>query len=179
MPGRAGRCHSVLDDRRAGTTSCSGPLATGDRHLGAAVPFRPVAPRLDYDADASLLVRTDFTDHAAWEKLVEDATLPYGEEGFSAYFSCISDRAFDGMTVDDLEGVEGDARVVFAADRLSMLGDERTLIVVGRRTDCGRSFRVVLQEAWGPENNLRLANMDFADFTSAVDSDGVFRGFAR
>lgn len=136
-----------------------------------------VTPRLDYDPDASVLVRTDFTDDAAWDKLVGDANLPYGADGFSAYFSCISDKAFDGMSVDDLERVEGDARVVFAADRHSMLGDERTLIVVGRRMDAGRSFRVVLEEAWGPENNLRLANMDFADFARAVDGDGVFRGF--
>lgn len=137
-----------------------------------------MARRLDYDPDASLLVRTDFTDDAAWEMLVDDANLPYGEDGFSAYFSCISDRAFDGMSVDDLERVDGDALVVFAADRYSMVGDERTLIVVGRRMDAGRSFRVVLQEAWGPENNLRLANMDFADFSRATDPGGVFRGFA-
>lgn len=82
------------------------------------------------------------------------------------------------MSADDLESVDGDAQVVFAADRSSMVGDERTLIVVGRRQDAGRSFRVPLRESWGPENNLRLANMDFADFSRATDPDGVFRGFA-
>ena len=134
--------------------------------------------RLDYDPDASLLVRTDYSDDAAWEKLVIDANKPYGRDGFSAFFSCVSDKAFDGMGADDLERADGDARVVFAADRSSMVGDERTLIVVGRQEDAGQSFRVLLREAWGPENNLRLANMDFADFSRATDPDGVFRGFA-
>ena len=137
-----------------------------------------MARRLDYDPDASLLVRTDYTDDAAWEKLVIDANKPYGPDGFSAYFSCISDEAFDGLSAVDLERVDGDAQVVFAADRFSMVGDERTLVVVGRQQDAGRSFRVPLREAWGPENNLRLANMDFADFSRATDPDGVFRGFA-
>lgn len=139
---------------------------------------RPVARRFDCDPDASLLIRTDYADDAAWENLVRDAKKPYGSDGFSAYFVCISDGAFDGMSPDDLQAVDGDAQVVFVADRASMVGDERTLIVVGRQQDAGRSFRVLLREAWGPENNLRLANMDFADFYRATDPDGVFRGFA-
>lgn len=103
----------------------------------------------DYDADVTLLVRTDFTDDAAWERLVDDATRPYGPDGFSAYFSCVSDSAFDGMCADDLARVDGDAWVVFAADRSSMASDERTLLVVDRQEEAGRWFRVVLPEAWG------------------------------
>ena len=133
---------------------------------------------LDYDADASLLIRVDFTDDTAWDALVVDAGKPYGPDGFSAYFSTISDRVFDGKSAEELARFDGDAWVVFAADRSSMVGDERTLIVVDRKDDVGRSFRVVLREAWGPENNLRLANTDFADFFRATDPDGVFRGFA-
>lgn len=120
----------------------------------------------------------DFTDDAAWAALVVDANKPYGPDGFSAYFSAISDGVFDGKSAEDLARFDGDAWVVFAADRSSMVGDERTLIVVGRHDDAGRSFRVVLREAWGPENNLRLANMDCTDFYRATDPDGVFRGFA-
>jgi hypothetical protein len=137
-----------------------------------------VARRLDYDADCSLLVRTDFADDAAWEALVADATRPYGPDGFSAYFSAVSDRALDGKSAEDLARLDGDARVAFAADRSSMVGDERTLLVIGRGEDAGRWFRVVLPEGWGVENNLRLANMDFAEFADAVDDDGVFRGFS-
>jgi hypothetical protein len=37
-------------------------------------------------------------------------------------------------------------------------------------------FRVVPEEIWAPENNLRIANLDFADFANAADAGGVFRG---
>lgn len=30
---------------------------------------------------------------------------------------------------------------------------------------------------WGVENNLSLANMDYADFAANVDPDGILRGF--
>jgi hypothetical protein len=42
----------------------------------------------------------------------------------------------------------------------------------------GRTFRVIPSEVWGIENNLWLANMEFAEFADSVDPDGIFRGFA-
>jgi hypothetical protein len=30
---------------------------------------------------------------------------------------------------------------------------------------------------WSVENNINLANMDWADFTTSVHGDGIFRGF--
>lgn len=136
-------------------------------------------PRLDDDdLDASLLVRTDFTDDDAWETLVAEASAAYGPDQFSAALVPISDATFDGMTPTDLAQAPGSAPVVFVADTVSMLGPERTLLVVDRDEVPGRFFRVVLSEAWGPENNLRLANMDFDEFANAAEDDGVFRGFA-
>jgi hypothetical protein len=131
----------------------------------------------DDDPDASLLIRTDFSDDDAWATLVAEASAAYGPDEFSADFSAVSDASFHGMTPSDLAGVPGSALVVFLADATSVLGSEKTLVVVDRLDDPGRSFRVVLSEAWGPENNLRLANMDFEEFADAVDADGVFRGF--
>lgn len=84
----------------------------------------------------------------------------------------ISDEVFDGMGAEELAGDEGDALVAFAADRSSMVGGEKTLTVVDRNQEPGWWFRVVLREAWGVENNLRLANMDFAEFARAVDAHG-------
>lgn len=52
------------------------------------------------------------------------------------------------------------------------------VLVVDLEEQPGRTFRVIPAEAWGPENNLRLANMNFSDFAGALDPDGVFRGFA-
>jgi hypothetical protein len=44
-------------------------------------------------------------------------------------------------------------------------------------TEPGRTFRVIPGEIWGVENNLSLANMDFAEFADSTDRDGLFRGF--
>jgi hypothetical protein len=101
-----------------------------------------------------------------------------GPDQFSASFVAGSDPSFDGMTPAHLAEVRGSAPVVFAADATSMLESGKTLLVVDRVDEPGRFFRVVLAEAWGPENNLRLANMDFAEFANASDADEVFRGFA-
>lgn len=132
------------------------------------------------EADAgSLLVRTDFSDDAAWEALLTEATKPYGPDGFIAYFAPVDDEAFEGMGAEELSTHEGDAYYVFAADAGSMRGSDRTLLVVDRLHDRGRWFRVTLDAAHGVENNLSLFNMDFFDFADAVGSDGVFRGFPR
>jgi hypothetical protein len=40
-------------------------------------------------------------------------------------------------------------------------------------------FRAIPSQIQGIENNLSIANMDFAEFTDSVDEDGVFRGFPR
>lgn len=115
----------------------------------------------------------------AWETLVLEATSPYGPDGFSAFFRAVSDTVFEGMTPYDLARVPGDARLVFAADGFAMVSGEKTVTAVDRDKVPGRSFRVVLPEVWGVENNLRLGNIDFHDFLRAVDNDGVFRGFGR
>ncbi len=58
-----------------------------------------------------------------------------------------------------------------------MLGREKTIIVVCcKPPERGQWFRVTLPAAHQVENNLRLANMDFAEF-AGLCVDGVFRGF--
>jgi hypothetical protein len=41
----------------------------------------------------------------------------------------------------------------------------------------GATFRVIPSSISEPENNLRIANMDFEEFADSTDDDGVFRGF--
>ena len=123
------------------------------------------------------MIRTDFSDDGAWARLLEDAARPSWPDGFMASFVPISDRGYEGLQAADLASLEGDAFFVYAADRRSMRGPERTLLVVDRLHDRGRWFRVTLEEAWAVENNLSLFNMDFFEFADAADDDGVFRGF--
>src|SRR5690348_14973320 len=115
------------------------------------------------ESDKSLLLRTDFTDDAAWIALCEAAQAP-GEDGFEARLDCISDPAFSGLTVDQLLALNrngGGRSFAFLADRLSLTSSERPILVVDLHHEPGRTFRVVPNEMWSVENNLSLANMDY------------------
>ncbi len=48
-------------------------------------------------SDNSLLLRTDFSDDAAWAVLCAAAQVP-SEEGFQARLDCVSDPAFPGTS---------------------------------------------------------------------------------
>jgi len=47
----------------------------------------------------SLLLRTGFSDDAAWAALCEAAQEP-NEDGFKEYVDCASDPAYGGLTVE-------------------------------------------------------------------------------
>ena len=129
----------------------------------------------------SLLVRTDFSDDAAWVALC-DAAREESEDGFQARLECVSDRAYDGLTIDQLVALartNDDLGYIFLADRVALTNPEQPILVVDLYDEPGRTFRVIPRELWGVENNLSLANMDYSDFADNVDADGVFRGFPR
>jgi hypothetical protein len=132
------------------------------------------------NADASLLVRTDFTDDTAWAALQEAVEQPESSAGFKASLSFLSDPSFAGLAPDVIAAQvnrELNHPVVFIADTRALTGTEHQVLCLDARSKPRAFFRVIPEEIWGPENNLRLGNMDFADFASAVGKDGVFRGF--
>ena len=54
--------------------------------------------RVNFAADAgSLLVRTDFADDEAWERLLVRVSRLYGPDGFMAYFVAVDDSVHVGM----------------------------------------------------------------------------------
>ena len=142
---------------------------------GAAVPSALVKPIPR--TKNSLLLRTDFSDEAAWDAL--RATIEEPVDEFRAYVSCVSDRSFEGATVEQLVPLARDAGhgFAFVADRVALTDPEQAVLVVDIWHEPGRTFRVIPSEAWAVENNLSLANLGFEDFANAVDQDGVFRGF--
>ena len=89
---------------------------------------------------------------------------------------CISDPTCDGLSPDDVCSLVPDTDAYLFA----FIVDARSVVephhLVGT-ADTTLQFRVVPEQAWAVENNLRLANIDFDEFDSAVDPDGVFRGF--
>jgi hypothetical protein len=129
-------------------------------------------------SDNALVVRTDFSDDAAWARVCREMEAPVGE--FRAYLSFLSDPAFVGLTVDGLTVLaqRGPYRTfLFVVDRVALTDPEHPILVLDLADEPGRTFRVVQSEMWGVENNLSIANMDYADFADNADADGVFRGF--
>jgi len=131
------------------------------------------------DDGKSLLLRTDFSDDAAWASLCEAVQLP-SEEGFVANVQCVSDSAYSGLTVERLLALkpkESDHSFIFIADVDCFTNAEHPILVVDLNWEPGRTFRVIPSEMWGVENNLSLSNMEFHEFADNAGTDGVFRGF--
>ena len=126
-------------------------------------------------SDQALVVRTDFSDDAAWSGVVAAIRRPV--DGFFAYVELVDDPAFGGVTVEQLVALrDGSRSYVIVADAVAM-GAKPTLLVVDLFEDPGRTFRAVPSAIQSIENNLSVANLDFRDFADNVDADGVFRDF--
>ncbi len=130
--------------------------------------------------DATPVIRTDFTDDAAWKKIKRDVAAQYFL-GFSANVRFIDENKYSGLSGQAL--IQRIPRLdqygcIFIADATAMSAAEHHLLVIDPSNPTGQTFRVVLSAAWAVENNLSLANMDYYEFADAVDPDGVFRGFS-
>jgi hypothetical protein len=127
--------------------------------------------------EQSLLLRTDFSDDAAWTALCSAMQQEVGE--FRAYVTTLNDPAFDGATAEQITALASEAghTFVFVADRVALTHPEHAVLVVDLADEPGRTFRVIPSQAWAVENNLSISNMDFDEFADAVDGDNVFRGF--
>lgn len=132
------------------------------------------------DPDASLLIRTDFSDEAAWSALCDLIRQPTPSDGFQANFICVSDPALAGLGLEALArhaAADLHCTAIFVADAEAIGSAEHAVLCVDCAETPGAYFRVIPAEIWGPENNLRLSNMDFAEFAAEARADGVFRGF--
>lgn len=129
--------------------------------------------------DATPVIRTDFNDDVLWKKIQRDAAAPY-YMGFSANVRFVDDRQYSGLSGQEvLQQIPGldQFGCVFVADTATMQAEEHHLLVLDPFNPNGKTFRVIPSEAWGVENNLAIANMDYSEFLDAIDPDGVFRGF--
>lgn len=126
-----------------------------------------------------LVVRTDFSDSDTWDAIVSAIRRPTVED-FSAVVELVDDAAYRDLTKARLLDLvpEGDTRpFLMIVDAVAFRDPEHPVLVVDLRREPGREFRAVPGAVQSIENNLSIANMDFAEFADAVDTDGVFRGF--
>jgi len=130
------------------------------------------------DSADTLVVRTDFSDEAAWARICDEIEAPVGE--FRAYVWFVSDPDFDGLSIDTLISLgrrDPNRSFMFVVDRISLTNAEHPILVLDLADEPEPSFRVVPREMWSVQNNLSIANMDWSDFAESADADGVFRGF--
>jgi hypothetical protein len=129
--------------------------------------------------DDSLLVRTDFADQAAWQRMLA-AALDENEDGFRAYLAVVDDDTLEGASWEELRAAvltaAQHASVLFVADEEAMK-ESQPVQVVDLSVRGRPPFRCVADCLWSVENNLNLANMDWEEFATAVDAQGVHRGF--
>ncbi len=125
------------------------------------------------------MVRTDFSDEPCWHAVCAEM-LAETVDGFRAYVDVVEDRSFAGFGADEVLAAVGDDYewgFLIVADRVTMTDAEHPFLVLDLVRERGRSFRALPREIQGVENNLSIANMDFAEFADWADRDGVFRGF--
>ena len=137
--------------------------------------MKPLPP-----SDRAYVLRTSFSDFAAWAAIRLAIETPV--DGFFAYVRFVDDPAYEGTTrqqVMDLFLEQPDHSFVIVADATSMTGAEHPLLIIDLRREPGREFRAIPSAVQGIENNLSIANMDFAEFAEGVDADGIFRSFPR
>ena len=130
------------------------------------------------DTEDSLVLRTDYSDDLAWERVCAAIRAPVGE--FRAYVAFVSDPNCSGLNVEQIvELLRSDFRrsFIFVVDETALRHPEHPVLVVDLHHEDGRTFRVIPSEMWAIENNLSIANIDFDEFADSVDPDGIFRGF--
>ena len=161
-----------------------------------------------FESEATPLIRTDFSDDAAWQAIVGQVSKPVdfenpdnldpGEDGYVPYIVPIDDPQYEGVSGAAL------ADQAMAADLMQgyvLLADARSMAEAGSsgevtvdyvdlspyaaedaedfHTFPGRTFRCAVAEVASIEVNLSIANMDFHEFADGVAPDGVFRGFSN
>ncbi|ETD30960.1 hypothetical protein W823_21700 [Williamsia sp. D3] len=133
--------------------------------------------------DRSLLIRGDYSDTSAWHKVANAALAPDPVDAFTADLTLVEDPTLDGITVETLLQAMGEPPpfYVFLADHRTLTDPEHPILAIDISgshypQEHGRTVRVTPAAMASIENNLALANMDFADFADNADEDGIYRG---
>ena len=130
-----------------------------------------------------LLVRTDYSDDAAWRVALSAATAVYDADDYGrvgALLQPVECPELENLTPQDLTRLprENYLSELAVADARTM--QDQTVMFVDLNEfnqQVGRTFRSVPQEVEPIVANLSISNMDFFEFADRADPDGVFRGF--
>ncbi|MEV6438758.1 DUF6924 domain-containing protein [Streptomyces anulatus] len=144
-----------------------------------------------------LVIRTDYTDDAAWWEVIAELERVVGGREWESPVHLVDDRRWDGVTSDEAlvaAARDEELSVVFLADDVTMRSPLRPLLALDLGADDDqdldpvyyqelidspppREVRVVPDAVHLVHGNLQLANVDFPEFAeeAAADPDGVVR----
>jgi Domain of unknown function (DUF6924) len=150
------------------------------------------------------LVRTDFSDEAAWRAIraailtvspelagaidmmnfmnatADDEDDDEDEDSAAPWFvNIIDDRQYADLSTDELlkQLPSGDGNVcLFVVDRQSFSDPDHPILVVDLRQGGSRTFRTLPSQIWDIGSNLPIANVDWEDYERRLDERGVYRG---
>ena len=146
-----------------------GPLvATRPHHIMKPIPT----------TESAQIIRTDFSDQAAWESLTAAVREP--PEPFIFNMEILDERERSGAAVEQLLAAlpeDYPHSFLVVADSVAMSQPGHPMLVIDLMEERGRQFRALAAQVPSIENNLSLANMGFEEFADALDEGGVFRGF--
>ncbi|WP_190812998.1 DUF6924 domain-containing protein [Saccharopolyspora pogona] len=141
----------------------------------------PAALETLLNADATPIVRTDFSDDHAWETAWRDLTMPreYWEDDVVLDAALVAIPEFEGWTGEELATLLSHTKHerLLAVDAVTLASPEHPVLVVeiDPERDQPRSFRATPHALLDVEIQLSIANMDWEDFSRSVDPDGVLR----
>ena len=137
-------------------------------------------------SDQAMVLRTDFSDEAAWQAIRSAIGAPVREFGsaidFVAYVTFVDDPDYRDLDIGQIQalfGPESNHSFVIVVDRTAITHPDHAVLILDLFEASGQTFRAVPSTVQSIENNLSIANMDFEEFADAADADGVFRGFPR
>jgi len=128
-------------------------------------------------SENALLIRTDFSDQSAWNKLKTAVSEP--EDPFIFTMEIVDDRPNSGATVGQvMDALPEDYphSFIVVADSVAISQPDHPLPVVDLLEERGRQFRAVAAQVSSIDNNISIGNMGFEEFAGLVDETGIFRG---
>ena len=132
------------------------------------------------ETENALVLRTDFSDQAAWDRICAAIRKPVGIFRFRANVEFLDEPQYANITKDQLLKLippNYNHSFIIVADQTAISQPDHPLLIVDLYERSGNEFRSIPPQIQGIENNLSIANMDFEEFADSVDEDGIFRGF--
>src|SRR5688572_27757376 len=117
--------------------------------------------------ESPLVLRTDFSNQAAWEVIRAEIQKPVGILRFRANVQFLDNTDYTDITQEqllELLPTNYGHTFIIVADQTAVSQPDHPLLIVDLFESFGREFRAIPSQIQSIENNLSIANMDFEDF---------------